>query len=950
MYCNIYYASIKWQTMYKKNKKTKPRWIKRPIKKHRWLIWLGRLSLSALALVLLTGIMLFAWISRDLPTPDGIVQRTVSQSTKIYDRTGQVVLYDIHGAERRTNVELKDIPDFLKQATITAEDRYFYQHHGFRFTSMVRALLVDLVSGSLAQGGSTITQQFIKNAILTNEKSYLRKIKELVLAYQMEQRFSKDQILKLYLNEIPYGSTAYGVEAASEMVFGKNVKELTLAEAALLAALPQSPSYYSPWGSHVDDLINRQHYILDSMVEQGYINKNQAEQAKQVNITAEFKPHHESIVAPHFVFYVKDQLSAIYGEKMVEQGGLKIITTLDVNKQKMAEQAINNGVPKIEQYKANNASLVALDSATNQILALVGSRDYFNNDIQGQVNVAIRPRQPGSSFKPIVYVTAFNEGFTPDTLLYDVKTDFKTDTATPYSPNDYDGKERGPISLRKALAGSLNIPAVKLLYLSKIDNVLDLANKLGYTTLKNRSRFGLSLVLGGAEVSLLEHTAAYAALSREGVAKPLIGILRVEDSSGNVLQEFKDTPGERVVSTQAVRLLSNVLSDNDARSYIFGASNHLTLPDRPVAAKTGTTNDYHDAWTMGYTPDLTVGVWVGNNNNKAMARGADGSVVAAPIWQNFFRQATANTPVKNFIPPEPTPPTNKPLLNGQLPGEQVVIDTNSGNLATELTPDTYKKTVTYTENHTILKYVTPGDPLGPLPADPNQDPQYQNWENAITDWVKRNNIPNTPPPTTYDFLHSLDNQPSLSILSPVDSQTITSLPFTILLNTSAPRGIKKVTYQLDDIGLGVSTSAPFSFSPTSLPFVQGQHILTVSAYDDIDNKKSASVLLNLKLDNNYLSNQSIILAPPANSQLVLNNSPITLTISNSQPAKIKQIDAYASLAHQPAQWFGVIAFPADKNYLTWQPNQPGDYSVYLIVTDTTNQTIQGPPIAYQITQ
>ncbi|MEK7496771.1 MAG: transglycosylase domain-containing protein, partial [Patescibacteria group bacterium] len=508
-------------------------------------------------------------INRDLPTPEGLARRVVPQSTKIYDRTGKILLYDIHGAERRTSVPLSQIPHTLKLATLAAEDRTFYEHSGFRFTSMIRSVLVNILRGSKVQGGSTITQQLIKNAILGSKKTYARKVRELILAYQIEKFFSKEEILQLYFNEIPYASNAYGAEAGAQVVFGKPVNNLNLAESAILASLPKATTYYSPWGTHRDDLIKRQHYVLDAMAELGQITKPEAEKAKQFKL--EFKERRESITAPHFVFYVREILTERYGEKLVNEGGLKVITTLDVTAQTQAETAIKKSYDKNLKYGATNASLVALDVPTSQILAMVGSVDYFDDKNDGQVNVALRSRQPGSSFKPIAYTAAFALGFKPETILFDVETTFKTDTKD-YIPHNYDGKERGPISLRQALAGSLNIPAVKLLYLTGIDRVLELAKSLGYTTLDDRSRFGLSLVLGGAEVKLLEHTNAFTTLARDGIYKPTVSILKIEDDKGKTLEEYKESSGIEILNPEIARTTTSVLSDNQARSFIFGSS------------------------------------------------------------------------------------------------------------------------------------------------------------------------------------------------------------------------------------------------------------------------------------------------------------------------------------------------------------------------------------------
>ncbi len=927
---------------------TKPRptrWRERSVRPRRTWLWWLKLSGIVVGSGTLLLVAVFAWASRDLPTPEGIAHRIVAQSTKIYDRTGKVVLYDIHGAERRTAVELKDVPKTLIEATLTAEDRQFYEHHGFRLTSLLRAMLVDLVKGSRAQGGSTITQQFIKNAILGNEKSIFRKVKELILAYEIERKFSKDEILQLYLNEIPYGSNAYGAEAASQTYFGKSVKDLSLAESAILAAMAQAPTHYSPWGNHRDELFARQHYILEGMADQKYITLAEAKAAEKVEV--KFQPRREGIIAPHFVFYIKELLANTYGERTAEGGGLKVITTLDLDKQKQAEAAVAASAQKNKAYNANNAALVALDVPTNQVLAMVGSRDYFDDAIQGQVNVAVQPRQPGSSFKPVVYTQAFSEGFTPETILFDVFTTFKTDTKD-YAPHDYDGKERGPVSLRQALAGSLNIPAVKLLYLTGISKVLDLAQALGYTTLSDRSRFGLSLVLGGAEVSLLEHTSTYATFAREGITKPTIGILKVEDPKGTTLEQYQDTPGNQVVDPNVVRTLTSVLSDNDARSYIFGSANHLTLPDRPVAAKTGTTNDYHDAWTLGYTPQIAAGVWVGNSANEAMKKGADGSVVAAPIWQAFMQAATKDLPVQSFTPPTATSP-DKPVLAGTL-GEVVVLDKLSGKRATDLTPPEYRIPKIFHEYHTILRYVTPGDPLGPAPQNPEANPQYATWEAAVRSWAQTHGLIDEPLPQDYDNIHTEANRPQVTLTSPLPNQTVTQNPLSLSVNLQSLRPIDKVTYFMDEQELGTVSEAPFSLNfPVTEDWANGFHTIRAVAYDDIGNSGSTSATFNLLVTPLPSTYQMSFSNLTAGQQIGAAEFPKQITVALKNSNSTKQLDLYLKPENGPSQWLGVVQNPGPEAEFTWASATPGTYTLSLLSTDVNGSSQPGPKVTVQVT-
>ncbi len=794
----------------------------------------------------------FIWIGRDLPDPSKLVERTVPESTKIYDRTGQTVLYDIHGEKKRTLVSLEDISNYAKWATITAEDKDFYKHSGFDLKGILRALFFDLIRGEKIQGGSTITQQLVKNLILTNEKTYVRKIKELILAYRIEKKFSKDEILKMYFNEVSYGSVIYGIETASQSFFGKSAKDLDLAESALLAIIPRAPTYYSPYGDRLGELLARQKDLIDKMVGVGYVTPAEAEAAKKEKLTFKIK---QDILAPHFVMYIKELLTQEYGEKLVEEGGLKVYTTLDLYKQKIAEDVIKARVEaNMKNFRAYNAALVSIDPKTGQILAMVGSKDYFadplpagctpgvNCKFEPNVNVVLRPRQPGSSFKPIVYATAFKRGYTPETILFDVETIFKTDTKD-YIPHNYDSKEHGPVTMRQALAGSLNIPAVKTVYLAGIDNVLNLADELGYTTLKDRSRFGLSLVLGGGEVKLLEHVAAFGVFAREGEEHQLTAILKVVDKNGRTIFEHRDQ-SKNVLDPEIARQINSILSDNEARSFVFGAKNYLTLTDRPVAAKTGTTNDYRDAWTVGYTPSLVTGVWVGNNDNSEMKKGADGSMVAAPIWNDFMERVLGKTPVEQFKTPQPLT-VEKPVLRGQIENEvKVNIDRASGKLATALTPPSFVVEKAYRQLHNILYYVDKDNPQGPVPGNPETDPQYTNWEAAVQQWALKQGYSQDQPPTDYDNLHLPENQPTISISSPQTNTTISNPNLEVRVNASAPRGVTRVEYFIDNNLIGTSTIAPFNLSYSLPNSLNGFHALKAVAYDDIDNSKAAQIDLN----------------------------------------------------------------------------------------------------------
>ncbi|MBU0647313.1 PBP1A family penicillin-binding protein [Patescibacteria group bacterium] len=804
-----------------------------------------RLAIFIFALILI-GFLFLLWLSRDLPNPNHLIDRQIAQSTKIYDRTGQTVLYEIYGDQKRTIVNLNDIPSYAKNATISIEDKDFYKHGGFSWWAMFRTAVTNLLFNHHA-GGSTLTQQFIKNAVLTNEKTFTRKIKELILAYRLEKKFTKDEILQMYFNEIPYGSTAYGIESASQLYFGKSVKQINLAEATILAALPQAPSRYSPYGPNKDLLIARQHHILDLMVKYGYIKAEEAQTAK--NTVLNFKEQSNNILAPHFVMYIKEILSDKYGEKMIEQDGLKIYTTLDLYKQKIAEEVIKaKATVNKNKYQASNAALISMDPKTGQVLAMVGSKDYFDNSIDGQVNITLQPRQPGSSFKPIVYTEAFIKGYTPDTVLYDVATNFSTDPVKPYIPLDYDGQERGPITMRKSLAGSLNIPAVKTLYLVGIKNVINLAQNMGYTTLSDINRFGLSLVLGGGEVKLIEHVAAYGIFAREGIYHAPVVILKIEDKNGKIIEENKTSEEKRVLDAKIARLTNNVLSDNNARAYVFGENNYLNLGARPVAAKTGTTNDYRDAWTIGFTPSLVTGVWVGNNDNSSMKRGSDGSIVAAPIWHDYMQKVLGNTPIEYFNQPEIIK-TGKAILDGDIEGKVVVkIDKTSGLLATEFTPANFIEEKTFQQSHSILYYVDKNDPRGHQPTDPKIDPQFNLWETPVLAWAAKQGLATSSPPIENDNVHTLENKPTFVIENPSNNQSIMTSVLSVNINATAPRGISRVEYYLNDNLFATSTSYPFNLKKSISFLNNGFHNLTVKVCDDIDNCAEQKTTFNLILN------------------------------------------------------------------------------------------------------
>jgi 1A family penicillin-binding protein len=819
-------------------------WRKKGKKEKKKIKILQKLILIALFLISLGILSLFIFIaniSRDLPNPNQLINREVAQSTKIYDRSGEHLLYEIHGEEKRTLISLEDIPDQVKQATISIEDKNFYKHGGFSVWAMARTAITNVIYKRRA-GGSTLTQQFVKNAILSSEKSYVRKIKEIILAQRIEKKFSKDEILQMYLNEIPYGSNAYGIEAASQKFFNKSVRDINVAEAALLAALPQAPTRYSPYGPNTELLLGRKDYILGLMAEQGYI--TQAEKEAALKYKIEFARAETSIFAPHFVMMIRTMLAQKYGEIEMEKSGFKIYTTIDWEKQKIAEEIIKEKTENYqEKYSASNAALVSIDPKTGQVLAMVGSRDYFNESIDGQVSIPERLRQPGSSIKPLVYAALFEQGYLPETKLYDVITNFSTDTGAPYTPQNYNGREYGPISLRQALAGSLNIPAVKAMYLVGMNTVLNLAENMGYTSFNDRSRYGLSLVLGGGEVKMLEHVNSFSAFAREGLIQDLAFVIKIEDRDGKIIEEYKQKE-RRVLTTKVSRMINDILSDNQAREFIFGSKNSLTLNDRPVAAKTGTTNDYKDAWTIGYTPSLVTGVWIGNADSTKMGSGADGSVVAAPIWNDFMKRVLTGTPVETFNKLE-LEKTGKAAIDGDLElSKKIQIDKETGLIATAETPEDAKEEIEIHDHKSILFYVDKNDPLGPAPENPEKDPQFLIWEEAIKKWSKENNQE-----TNTDLLNSIslikpENNPLVKIVSPQEGEIVSQNILKVIIEAEAPRGVETIRYQINENrlpGLGADTEINISLDEVE----NGYQKLKVIVCDDVGNCQSSLVNFNL---------------------------------------------------------------------------------------------------------
>lgn len=582
----------------------------------------------------------FTWLFWGIPLPTRLTSADIPVSTKILDRNGKLI-YEVYADQRRSPVKLEDLPDHLKNATIAIEDKEFFKHYGFSYTGIARAAWKIVTRGKL-EGGSTLTQQLVKNSLLTPERTLKRKAREFFLTIVVEGIYSKNQILEFYLNQIPYGSTAYGIESASELYFGKPAKDLNLAESALIAGLPQSPTRYSPFGAHPELAKKRQEEVLKQMITAGYITEEQKNEAlKQPLNYAEIK----APTAPHFALWIKDQLVEKYGEHMVEQGGLRVTTTLDLDLQEFAQVAVATEVAKLSKQKVGNGAAIVTHPATGEILAMVGSKDYFAKDEDGKVNVILAKRQPGSSIKPINYALAIKDKkITAATTWADIPTCFAVQGQAPYCPVNYDGGYHGLVQTRFALGNSYNVPAVKILAVNGVKNLTDFAQTMGLTTLADPDRYGLSLTLGGGEVRPYDMATAFGVFANEGIRQDLIAVTKIEDWKGKILQEIdlkdRKLSGERVLEPGVTFLISHILHDNNARSSAFGASSFLNVKGHPEASvKTGTTNDRRDNWTVGYTKHAVVVVWVGNNDNTPMSGAVSGVSGASPIWNKIIKEA-----------------------------------------------------------------------------------------------------------------------------------------------------------------------------------------------------------------------------------------------------------------------------------------------------------------------
>jgi 1A family penicillin-binding protein len=595
----------------------------------------------------------YAAINRDLPSINQISSRETYKTAQVFDRNGKL-LWEFYNqdAGRRTVVPINEISQYLIDATLAAEDPNFYSNPGIEPRGIVRAVYQNLSEQEIVSGASTITQQLVKRVLIPEEeqsqKSYTRKIKEALLAYQLTQKLSKGQILTLYLNEIFYGNQAYGIEAASEAYFGKHARELTLAEASMLAGLPQSPSIYDPLRNPVAAK-GRQSYVLDQMVRNDFITQSEADAARQAELR--YQPQKQPFLAPHWAMYIRSLIEEKYGARALYQGGYRIYTTLDYDLELKMEDVAKSNAANLAQRDGNNTAIVVMNPKTGEILSMVGSMDYWDAKIDGQVNVALSERQPGSTIKPLVYVTTFTKGWGPAQGILDEKISIPDELGRTWTPENFDLKWHGLVSVRSALGNSMNIPAVKAIQFAGVDAVADMARRFGITTWPDNRRLGLSMALGGAEVRPLDMTAAYTVLANNGVRIPPVAITKIVDADGNTVEEYKVPQGEQVVDPRFAYMISNILSDNNARLITYGPDSLLKMP-RPAAAKTGTTDSYRDTWTMGYTPNLTVGVWVGNSDGHPMKEVLS-SMSAGKIWRDAMDTAIdyLQLPVEEFQRP-----------------------------------------------------------------------------------------------------------------------------------------------------------------------------------------------------------------------------------------------------------------------------------------------------------
>lgn len=820
---------------------------------------LGKLLFFGLIGLTLLVVIVFAWFSRGLPDPTK-VQRTTGFSTEILDRTGKTILYDVFTDQDRKFTPLQEVPDYLKKATIAIEDKEFYSHQGFDPLAFLRIIKNVILKRRLI-GGSTLTQQLVKMILLTNERSISRKVREFMLSVRIEKTFTKDEILQMYLNEAPYGGTAVGVAAASQIYFGKEPKDLSLTECVLLAGLPQSPSRYSPYsGSNNKAYLPRAKEVARRMKEDGVITKEMEAQVDTELETIQFRGlGSNKIKAPHFVMYIKQLLEEKYGASILETGGLKVTTTLDWDLQQKAEKAVKEEVDKVStSLNIKNGASIMLNTATGEIMTMVGSKDFFDKTIDGEVNVTMRLRQPGSSIKPLVYATAFAKNFNPASVLADTLAEFPgKDEKTPYTPKNYDGKEHGLLHLRDALGSSINIPAVKLLALVGVENVLNQGYKMGLTSLEptaeTMTRVGLSMALGGAEVRLLDMAAAYSAFANGGYKVTPVAILKIQDNQGRIIYENKTVKPEKVIDEKVAFLINSILSDNNARLLTFGVNSYLNLGARAVAVKTGTTNDLRDNWTIGWSRDFIVGVWVGNNDNEKMKNVASGVSGAAPIWRRQILDALSLKPDTPFVPPQGVSQVEVDkvsgypahdgfgsykewFINGTIPTgpdpihlKVKICKSDPGRLADSVSISQGN----YDEKEYVI--IKEKDPLTPKDL----------WQKGINDWIAKQDNSLYKPPTQICGASAVMD---IQIVTPTQHARVDGDQVTFRFSVVSSKPIVEARLILDGVTEQIFTEGPYL---KTLKMTTGNHSLKVTAKNNEGAEESK--IIDFAVNQDYIS-------------------------------------------------------------------------------------------------
>ena len=827
--------------------------------------------------------VIFVYYSKDLPDPNSLSTRGNETGTKIFDRNGNSI-FELYGDKNRVLIKLDDVPENIINATMSAEDAEFYIHSGFSLKGMARAVY-NTFTGQGLQGGSTLTQQVVKNSLLTQDRTIDRKVKELILSLQIESKYSKSDILQMYFNETPYGGQNYGIYAASKAYFAKEPRDLSLSESAYLAGLPQRPSFYSPFSSNKEAGIERRNTVLSLMRNFGWVGKDgqrhyitQEEYESALNEKLNFKPSAAIFKAPHFVFYVKDKLIEMYGEDVVENGGLQVKTTLDLNIQENAEKIMAQVLEKEKVFGVGNAAEVILETKTGHVLSMIGSKNYFGNPepegcttattgdkgctFDPYFNVAVASRQPGSAIKPITYAGLLENGFTPAFTFLDVPTTFTGEGVgdnKSYTPVNYDGIYRGPISMRKSLGNSLNIPAVKSLSILGLDKFIDLAKKMGISTFNDKSRFGLSLTLGGGETKLIELTSAYTVFGNQGIYNEPVTILEIKDSKGNIIYSAPEQRGQRALSEETAFQISDILSDDGARSAVFGFGSQLKIPNQQVAVKTGTTNNKRDNYAVGYTPSYTVGVWVGNSNNQPLNQAiASGISGATPIWSDT---------IKFLVKDKPTTGSNVEKFNPTSNLIKIEVDERTGMLPYKDFPKRSEWFVKGTEPQSPSEWYKTIEICNVDGRIANDDCKNANqtktktfigindyrpeWQNYTDAWLQQTfgNDPTYFPPTiTSKLSFSGDNpedmNPYIKIVAPKENSNVPAV-FRVSTEISSSSKIKKVRFYVDGNEVGSDGSAPFGYTFNLANLATGSHRFKAKALDSNGNEGDNEITLNV---------------------------------------------------------------------------------------------------------